>query len=100
MKKVILVAVMAMVSLASCKKDDIKPNVVQFGEVKDCDCGSVTQITKITSVSIPHIEGGGFKYSVTIENWCSNNTREEELLRTKNQGPAYIGEGICFSEPW
>lgn len=96
-KKLILILGIAMVALTSCKKDDIKPNMGQF---EDCNCGTVTQIMQINIVDISNISDGGVSYRTTIKNWCSNNMKEYEILRTSNQPQVYIGDIICFSKPW
>lgn len=82
MKKVILVAVLAMAGLTSCKKDDIKPNV-PVEEIENCNCGTVIQI-----IDEGMVMGNGYAKLWTdykIKNNCTGKVEKRTFWKYSNE---------------
>lgn len=74
MKKVILVIVMAMVGLTSCKKEEIKPKVDSV-KVENCNCGEVVGFGQTyTSESDGELM---IQREVEVFNMCTGETSVE-----------------------
>lgn len=88
MKKVILVAVLAMASLASCNKENVNPKGSEVDGVKalDCDCGTIIMSTHLND----------WRNEIRVRNNCSDNVKKTQTIDV-HLGP---GDQICFDEPW